>query len=239
MDGPPVKIGSATMDRRHFTVLALGGLTMAAAAGPALAAKPSPEWDGLVKVKAKRFDKVYLRPGADFRVYTKVILDPTEIAFEKNWQRDYNSASRPSDMRVTDKDIRRMADEGRKSAGEILQKAYTAGGYPVVTDPAPDVLRVRTSLIDIIVRAPDVDSAMNVRTYSRDAGEITLVVEARDSLTGSLLGRLVDDRTIDDFTMEWRNRVSNRMDFNRQIQTWAKNSVKGLNQLKTLSPIAG
>jgi hypothetical protein len=227
------------MDRRHFAALALASFAVSGAARPALAAKPEPEWDGLVKVKAKRFDKVYLRPGADFRVYTKVILDPTEIAFEKNWRRDYNNNQRSISMEVSEKDVQRIADEGRKEAAEILHKAYTAGGYPVVTEPASDVLRVRTSLVDIIVRAPDVPSAMNVRTYSRDAGEATLVVEARDSLTGSLLGRLVDDRIIDDFTMEWRNRVTNRMDFSRQVETWAKNSVKGLNQLKTLSPIAG
>ncbi len=49
----------------------------------------------------------------------------------------------------------------------------------------------------------------------------------------------MDSRTIDDFTMEWRNRVTNRQDFGRQIETWAKNSVKGLNALKELSPIAG
>jgi hypothetical protein len=227
------------MDRRHFAALALTSLAMAGAARPALAAKPPAEWDGLVKVKAKKFELVYLRPGADFRGYTKVILDPTEIAFEKNWQRDYNNASASSSVRVSDRDIERMANEGRKGAGEILQKAYVAGGYPVVTDPAPDVLRVRTALIDITVTSPDTDSPGIVRSYSRDAGGATLVVEARDSMTGSLLGRAVDSRTIDDFTMEWRNRVTNRQDFSRQIETWAKNSVKGLNELKALSPIAG
>jgi hypothetical protein len=227
------------MDRRHFATLALTSIAIAAAARPALAAKPPTEWDGLVKVKAKKFELVYLRPGADFRGYAKVILDPTEIAFEKNWKRDYNSDQASISNQVSDRDIARMADEGRKGAAEILQKAYTAGGYPVVTDPAADVLRVRTALIDITVSAPDVDSPMNVRTYSRDAGGATLVVEARDSLTGSLLGRAVDSRTIDDFSMEWRNRVSNRSDFSRQIETWAKNSVKGLDELKALSPIAG
>lgn len=227
------------MDRRHFAALALTSFAMAAAAEPALAAKPPAEWDGLVKVKAKKFELVYLRPGADFRGYTKVILDPTDIAFEKNWQRDYNNSSASSSLRVSDRDVARMADEGRKGAGEILQKAYTAGGYPVVTDPAADVLRVRTALIDITVTSPDTDSPGIVRSYSRDAGGATLVVEARDSLTGSLLGRAVDSRTIDDFTMEWRNRVTNRQDFSRQIETWAKNSVKGLDELKALSPIAG
>lgn len=227
------------MDRRHFNTLALGGLAFAALARPALAAKPPAEWDGLVKVKSKKFELVYLRPGADFRGYTKVIIDPTEIAFEKNWKRDYNNSSASSSLRVSDRDIARMSEEGRKGATKILEKAYADGGYPVVADPAADVLRVRTALIDITVTSPDTDSPGIVRSYSRDAGGATLVVEARDSMTGSLLGRAVDSRTIDDFTMEWRNRVTNRQDFGRQIETWAKNSVKGLNALKELSPIAG
>jgi hypothetical protein len=227
------------MDRRYFASLALGGLAFTAIAPSALAAKPPAEWDGLVKVKSKKFELVYLRPGADFRGYTKVIIDPTEVAFEKNWKRDYNSDSRSISMQVTDKDIARISEEGRKGATKILEKAYTDGGYPVVTDPAADVLRVRTALVDITVTSPDLDTPAMVRSYSRDAGGATLVVEARDSLTGSLLGRAVDSRTIDDFTMEWRNRVTNRQDFSRQVETWAKNSVKGLAELKALSPIAG
>ena len=227
------------MDRRHFAALALTSFAMASVGRPALAAKPPAEWDGLVKVKAKKFGLVYLRPGADFRVYGKVMLDPTEIAFQKDWQRNYNNSSASMSNRLTDKDVERMANEGRKGAGEILQKAYAAGGYPVVTDPGPDVLRVRTALVDITVSAPDTNSAANVRTYSREAGGATLVVEVRDSMTGALMGRAIDARTIDDFTMQWRTRVSNRADFSRQIETWAKNSVKGLNELKALSPIAG
>jgi hypothetical protein len=226
------------MDRRHFSLLALGAAALSGLATPALAAKPPTEWDGLVKVKAKKFELVYLRPGADFRGYAKVILDPTEIAFEKNWQRDYNSDRVGQGMRLSDKDVAAMADQGRKTAAQILQKAYAEGGYPVVAEAAADVLRVRTALVDITVTAPDLNTAMNVRTYSRDAGGATLVVEARDSLTGSLLGRAVDSRTVDDFSMEWRNRVSNQVDFENQMKTWAKNSVKGLDELKSLSPIA-
>ena len=47
-------------------------------------------WDGLVRVKAKKLDYVYLAPEADFRRYTKVLIDPTEVSFRKNWQRDQN-----------------------------------------------------------------------------------------------------------------------------------------------------
>ena len=57
-------------------------------------AKAPSTWDGLVLTKSKHFDLVYLQPGADFRGYTKVMIDPTEVAFQKNWQRDYNRGSR-------------------------------------------------------------------------------------------------------------------------------------------------
>lgn len=226
------------MDRRHFAALVLTSLAATAVGGPAaLAAKPPAEWDGLVKVKAKRFELVYLRPGADFRAYAKVMLDPTEIAFQKNWKRDYNTSQIGVSRSLSDKDLEAMAEVGRKGAGEILAKAYADGGYPVVAEAASDVLRVRTALIDITVTAPDLNTAANVRTYSRDAGGATLVVEARDSVTGALLGRAADSRTVDDFSLEWRDRVSNRADFGLQMKTWAKNSVKGLDELKALSPI--
>jgi hypothetical protein len=40
-------------------------------------------WDGLVEVKPKRMDAAYLLPGADFRSYTKVMIDPSEVAFRE------------------------------------------------------------------------------------------------------------------------------------------------------------
>ena len=206
------------MDRRHFTTLAL-----AAASKPALAAKPPATWDGLVRVKSKKFKLVYLAPSTDFRAYTKVMLDPTEIAFQKDWQRSYNDDALSVTGRLTDKDLQ--------------AKAYAAGGYPVVDAAAADVLRVRTGLVDITVSAPDRDTPGIARTYAPDAGGATVVVEARDSMTGALLGRAVDSRTAGDLSVGDRNRVTNRADFGVLVEAWAKNSVKGLDELKTLSPI--
>ena len=44
------------------------------AASPALAQSET-EWDGLVRVPSQNIDGAYLAPGADFRPYTKVMLD--------------------------------------------------------------------------------------------------------------------------------------------------------------------
>ena len=69
--------------------------------GPVVSAEDAPDnWDGLVQIKPKRMDLVYVLPGADFRPYTKVMLDKTEVAFRKDWQRNMNdtrSASRKID----------------------------------------------------------------------------------------------------------------------------------------------
>src|SRR5450432_2445340 len=46
--------------------------------------------DGLVKVAPRRMEMAWLRPGADFRLYTKVMVDPTQVAFQPNWMKDYN-----------------------------------------------------------------------------------------------------------------------------------------------------
>ena len=224
------------MDRRQFAIAAVAALALASG-GAALAATPPPAaWDNLVRVPSKQFKYVYLLPGADFRAYTKVMLDPTEVAFKKNWQKDYNSTTSGLSRRITDADVEKAVTEGGKTATETFARAFVAGGYPVVTEPGPDVLRVRTSVINLSVSAPDTMSAGRSRTFAREAGSATLVVEAMDSVSGAILGRAVDSRIAGDRSyMMRRNSVTNRSDFSAVVQDWAKDAVKGLSELKRLA----
>jgi hypothetical protein len=228
------------MHRRQFAVLALAAAALPAMPLPVLAGSMPASWDGLVQVNSKRLRYVYLLPGADFRGYHKVMLDPTEVAFKKNWQRDFNRTSRELSSRVTESQIKRVIDEGGPAATAIFAKTYAAGGYPVVGAAGPDVLRIRTGIINLSVTAPDRMSAGRSRSYAGEAGYATLVIEARDSMTGALLGRAVDPRVAGDNTMAlMRNSVTNRSDFRTLGERWAKSSVAGLEELKRLSPIAG
>ena len=59
-------------------------------ANAALAEKAPETWDGLVEVKSKKFDAAYLASGADFRPYTKIMVDPTQVAFQKDWLKNIN-----------------------------------------------------------------------------------------------------------------------------------------------------
>ena len=218
-------------------------LITAAFAGAALLsssmsiAKPPPTRDGLVQTKSKRFDVVYLQPGADFRAYTKVMIDPAEVAFEKNWQRDYNRDSRSLSGRVTDSDMQDALTKAVKAATEIFSQAWTKAGYAVVDAPGPDVMRVRTGVMNIWLNAPDTQTAGRSYSFAPEAGRATLFVEARDSMTGALLGRAVDQKIVGDTMAAWRTSSSNRADFRYQVEQWASASVRGLSELKSLSPI--
>ena len=221
------------MHRRQFTTSVLAALAFL---GPIAAAADTVPADGLVKVKSKRLKAVYLKPGADFRVYHKVLLEPTQVAFRKGWQREYNSSTRA--RRVTDTDLQRAVDSGVADASGIFAKAFTDGGWAVVTAPGRDVLKVRTGLVNISVSAPDIQTAGRSRTYANEAGQATLVVEVWNSSTGTLLGRALDARLAGDNTiMMMRNSVTNRADFRRLVGDWAKISVRGLNELKASSPV--
>src|SRR5207342_2939998 len=96
--------------------------------GAASAAKAPTSWDGLVQVKSKRLDLVYLQPGADFRAYNKVMIEPTEVAFAKDWQRDYNRSNRSLSSRVSDKDVQDTISLAVRAADGIFAKAWTKGG---------------------------------------------------------------------------------------------------------------
>jgi hypothetical protein len=203
-----------------------------------LAADAADSWDGLVEVKAKRMDAAYLLPGADFRPYTKVMFDPAEVAFRKDWMKEMNQTSPGISRDVTQADAERIAAAARSNFGEVFAEAFTKGGYQVVTEPGPDVLRLRAGVVNLYINAPDTMSAGRTRTYSMEAGEATLVLEARESTTGALLGRVLDRRaTRDSVGLQTTSSVTNLSDFRALFRRWADTCVKGLAELKAQSPV--
>lgn len=224
---------------KHILSTALAGLLVfAAPLADAQKKAPPTEWDGLQKVDAKRFDLAYLLPGADFKAYTKVMIDPTEAAFRKNWQRDHNNASgRSLDMRISDDEAREMLQAVQTSFHEIITQAYKDAGYQVVTTPGPDVMRLKTGVFNIDVDAPDQMTASRTRTYSSEAGRASMIIEVRDSMSGAVLARGIDTRDVGDGFTVRRTRVSNRADFEREFKNWAKMSIDGLETLKAMPPI--
>jgi hypothetical protein len=225
------------MNTARFWIVALA-VSLSLAASPVLAQSET-EWDGLVRVPSEHADGAFLAPGADFRPYTKVMLDPSEAAFERDWVRDYNRRTTGLSRRISDGEAARALQEVQAGLNEAFAEAYAAAGYQVVTAPGSDVLRLRTGVLNITVAAPEGDAAARGRVFAEDAGTATLVVEARDSISGAILGRAVDAQVVDDDSrLEWRDRQSNRADFRRQFRRWADLSVQATNRLRSTTPPA-
>lgn len=218
---------------RHQLLAAAAVTTFFSAA--AASAAPPANWDGLTQVPAKNVDYLYLRPGADFRDYKAIILDPPEVAFRKNWQKEMNR-SRKGLSRVSDSDLRHAIDEAQGKVRTSFEKKFKETGFQIVSAPADNALRVFVGIANVDVTAPEADSAGRSRTYAEQAGHGTLVIEVRDSLSGELLGRAVDhDLAGDNFVM-LRNSVSNWADFEQMFNDWATISAKGFRKLVASSP---
>jgi hypothetical protein len=219
--------------RTVLTAVMLSFLAVTASA----ADKPPGNWDGLVEVNSKRLDLAYLAPGADFRSYTKVMVDPTQVAFHKDWIKNMNDR-RDLSRKVTEEHAKDIIEAARTNFADVFNEVFGKAGYTVVTSPGDDVLRISPGVANLYINAPDLMSAGRSQTYSANAGEATMILELRDSQTGALLGRVVDRReTRESIGMQPANRVTNTTDFRALFKTWASTSVKGIEALKSVSPL--
>lgn len=213
-------------------------VTVAALFGLAACATPSqPEtWDGLERVSVKGLDRVYAAPGASLAPYSKLILEPVEVSFAKNW--DPRRDSRRLDDDANPDKIR---TELAKIFREVFQRELEQeGGYQLVDQPGPDVLRVQADIVDLYINAPDTMEAGRSRTYVLDAGEMTLVAELRDSRTNALLARVVDEREGSEFGgFQIANMVTNTAEARRIIAIWADSLRRALNDARSASNAQG
>jgi len=186
----------------------------------AFAAKPPEEWDGLKLVKLKGLDAAYARPGADFTIYTKIIIDPIQVAFAKDWDKK----SPVYKQKLSQKELDNIKTKLGQLAEETFKEEFSKkNGIQIVTEPGPDVLRFSSAIIDLWPRAVDTQEPGRNYTYTTSAGSATLYAELRDSETGQLIGRVVDAREArNSGTMRWTNSVENTAEARAMVQDWAR-----------------
>jgi Protein of unknown function (DUF3313) len=213
---------------RHLSLALLVMGAAAAALGPAMAAdEPPAEWDGLVRVSSKQLDHLYKLPEADFSGYKRVRLDPIEVEFDKNWKP--NQHERSPSRRLTNEDIEKIKQALAEEFRKVFTEELTKNGYPVVAESDDDVLRVSAAIVNLYITAPEKMSAGRSRTYTTNAGHMTLVVELRDSVTGKLMARAVDTvQGRDTGNFQITNSVTNMSSARTALSKWARVLREGL-----------
>jgi len=214
-----------------ITILFLGFLT-APAAVLAESAAPEISLEGLELVEKDRRGVLYADPGVDWSVYDKIQLDRATVAFRKNWQRDQNRAQ---SFKVRASDMERIKNELADLFNEVFTRELTDnGGYEITSETADNVMRITPRIVDLDVNAPDTTNPGITRSYTEQAGRMTLKLEIYDSVTGDLIVTASDRRESPRRGyMQWTTSVSNRAEARRMLEHWATGLRERLDQARS------
>jgi hypothetical protein len=177
--------------------------------------------EGLVRVPNKSVDALYARPGATLTGYSKLLLRPIEVQFAKNWD-PAKTGSVLYEMHEPDRE--KIKTELASTFADVFKNNLAKSSYPLVESAGKDVLEMRAAIVNLYITAPDVSMqvAGQSKVYTSDAGEMTLIMQLHDSVTGQLLARAYDRRNASQGGMwTWTNSVSNSAEARRIIGIWA------------------
>jgi hypothetical protein len=193
---------------------------------------PASAWSdgGLVKMNTKGLDVVYAKPGATLAEYHQVLLRPVSVSFAKNWEQSVTSGSR---IRITTEDSQRIKDKLSALLREEIEKQLHDGGYKMATAAGDDVLDVTMAIVNLYVTAPDVNQQNLRNSYGVSAGEMSLVVELRDSATGDIIARAFDRNLASESYRPMRiSSVDNAAEARAAAKGWAEALRKALDRSK-------
>lgn len=174
--------------------------------------------DGLQKTSIKGIDVAFARPGASLAPYRKVLLRPIDVSFRRDWGRSTTSVG----VRVRPQDAQRIRDKLEALIREETVRELGAGGYTVVDQAGDDVLEVQAAISNLYLVAPDAPGAEATRVYSVSAGEMTLVADLRDSVSGDTVLRVYDHAEATDTGRIHRiTQAENAIEARRAAKAWA------------------
>ena len=216
-----------------YSTLIAALLAACASTSPTIQTGPDAEvtFDGLNRVDNSQADVAWARPDFDISRYTKLMLVDAGVQYREatNMGRTTTERSRPGPFYL---------DEDRRARFEALVQEVFAEemaqiqNFEIVEAPGPDVLMVRGALLDVVSFVPDLQSMPGrSNLLLSSVGEVTLVLELRDSQSGTVLARSVDRRAAQragGTQMFDANRVTVEAEVRRLIRFWAQRLRDGL-----------
>lgn len=184
-------------------------------------ALPEVSHDGLHLMKHTKLRAVYLKPGANLDQYDKVALLACYVAFNKNWQRNYNEEEVDLTDMITDQDMKKIRDELATEFNKVFTDVLTKGGHQMVTTGGTGVLIVQPAIVNLEITAPDTMSPGMQQSFSADAGQMTLYMQLYDGKTGDIIARIIDPEAAGDDFVEVRNSVTNMAAAEQVLRRWA------------------
>ncbi len=218
------------MPVRSHQVLLIPIIALLCACASIESASTDPEAvQGLVRVPATRVDTVLAAPGVSLARYRLLILDPVDIGFEEGWEQ--------RNPGLTADDLTRIRSQAGAAFREIFGFALSSNhGYGLTTQPGADTLRVTTTISNLGVAKSPADAATQRPSYVVSSDELVLLMDLRDSRSGTLLVRAIDRgkvRAAGDLRIE--DSVLESADARRALGMWADLLREALDEARATS----
>ena len=193
---------------------------------------PQVSKDGLQLKSHTKQRIVYVRPGATFNQFNRVMILDCYVEFQKDWQRNYNANVGDPSHQVGDQDMQRMKNALAAEFKKVFTTQLQKGGYQVTNAPAPDVLLLRPAIIDVQVTAPDImSSGMDVNVIT-SAGSGTFYLELWDPSTNTILARVLDAQADQQPFARQADSITNRQAADIILTRWADDLVRHLDAVR-------
>ena len=222
---------------KNAILVAAVTLLVACAGEPTIQSGPDAEtsFDGLVKIDNSRFANAWADPDVNFESYDKILIGNAEFEFRAVKERSNMSTTGRSKQRefwISDENKHKLVDT---VTAIFLEELQNSRYFTIVEEAGPDVLIIVGGLHDIVSRVPP-DTVGRSEVFLTSVGEATLVLEARDSLSGETIYRATDRSSIEPGgggvnNPIRSNSVTTWAELRRWARRWAARLVEGLDSI--------
>lgn len=218
--------------KKIYLSVAIVLLAGCSTAPPTIQEGPNAEvsFDGLHAIDNSVFALAWADPEIDFSRYNKIIPGGAVLEFRAVKKSSGAMRSRSSQSEFYIEQSAR--DELKEIASEIFDEELSNSTRFTVTDaPGQDVLVIRGALHDIVSNVPP-QTVGRSEVFLSSVGEITLIIEVVDSMSGEVIFRAVERRALDRQGQAMRSSsVNTRSEVRRLMRRWATTLREGLDSI--------
>ena len=181
--------------------------------------------EGLAIVKSRTFDTAQVRPDAKFSTYSSITLQTPDLSYR-------SPAQAEGEFVLTDA----QKDRFRDGLVDAFAREFAGlNGLVLVDSAGPNTLALHVRVQDIVAKVAPRAVGRGGRSAAllEASGNAAIVVELRDSLTGTILARGVDAATARGAAMRSSgDEMKTRFEAaDKIVNEWASSARKGVESL--------
>lgn len=194
--------------------------------------------DGLHQVEWEPFAVTYVKPGVDLGRYDKVLVQEVTVSYKTPPPKgDFRQDSAEANYALPPSALASLRRYFHEAFVKELGKSKI---FSIADAPGPQVLLISGHIVNLQIQAqPWQDQDPDEIDYRSSSGQMTLLLDARDSQSGEPLVRVGQARAIQMSDGGWyqSDPVTNSAAVRQILTTWASDLERELDQLHSLPKI--